>query len=160
MYNEERVDIMVTFFRNINVKVENLDSNLMRAVAVMKNNATNALKINNFEIEVLVERSNLKIKSIENIIIDGSAPICSEVASKVQSVVGQSIVPGYNKKVTELIGGEKGCTHMLELLIEVGRCIHQGNIYYEFENIGLEKCIEEYKKRSKIGCIKLSRQSQ
>lgn len=41
---------------------------------------------------------------------------CSTAAPMMKQIVGWTIGPGWNRKLKELMGGKKGCTHLMELL--------------------------------------------
>ena len=41
--------------------------------------------------------------------------ICPEITQDFQKLVGLSIVRGFKRKMTELLGGTKGCTHLAEM---------------------------------------------
>lgn len=42
--------------------------------------------------------------------------ICPEVAPRFAAVKGATIGPGWNRRIKELLGGRKGCTHLVEML--------------------------------------------
>lgn len=45
--------------------------------------------------------------------------ICGDVAPNVARLIGVPVIGGFRKKVTELIGGIEGCTHVNALLTQV-----------------------------------------
>lgn len=56
------------------------------------------------------------IKAIE--VATDAAPfqICPAILPNFQAVVGLKIGPGWNRKIKELLGGARGCTHHVEML--------------------------------------------
>lgn len=148
---------MSEYTRNINVQVDILNSDLMKAVAIMENKVEGSPKSAYFKVEVIVTVNNFEIKSVENVIIDAIFPVCCEVVPKLNDIIGITISKGYNKKIMELVGGENGCTHMVELLIEIGRCIYQAHHGHIFKKDGANKSIEEYKTRSNVQCLGLNK---
>jgi hypothetical protein len=42
--------------------------------------------------------------------------ICPDVAPNFAAVKGATIGPGWNRRIKELLGGRKGCTHLVEML--------------------------------------------
>ncbi|MBT3793159.1 MAG: DUF2889 domain-containing protein [Rhodospirillales bacterium] len=58
----------------------------------------------------------LTIKSVEASIDSGPHPICPDIAPDFKILEGICIAPGWNRKVRELLGGVKGCVHLVEML--------------------------------------------
>lgn len=42
--------------------------------------------------------------------------ICPDVAPNFAAIKGATIGPGWNRRIKELVGGRKGCTHLVEML--------------------------------------------
>jgi hypothetical protein len=42
--------------------------------------------------------------------------VCGDIAPDFAAVKGLSVAPGWRKRVNELLGGVKGCTHLVEML--------------------------------------------
>lgn len=60
--------------------------------------------------------TSFEIKNIE-VAMDGTPyRICPEIAPGFQALKGHRIGPGWRRKLKEINGGVKGCTHVLELL--------------------------------------------
>ena len=56
------------------------------------------------------------VRAVATTMDDQPHNICHEVLDNYQCLVGLRIGPGWNRKVKELLGGIKGCTHLVELL--------------------------------------------
>ncbi len=46
----------------------------------------------------------------------GPYQVCPEITPNFAVLAGERIKPGFNRRVKELLGGVKGCTHLVELL--------------------------------------------
>lgn len=58
----------------------------------------------------------LTIVAVEAVTDDGPYPICGAITPAFQNLVGLTIRPGFSRKVKELLGGVRGCTHLVELV--------------------------------------------
>lgn len=148
---------MVLFTRDINVQIEEIDANLIKATATMENKTTGSKKTGRFGIEVVLTKDTFEIKSVENVLIDGLLPVCCEVTPKLQSIVGLTVTSGYGKKVIEAAGGSEGCTHIVELLNEIARCVYQAHHGSILVTRGMTECVESFRKLSKIHCLGVSK---
>lgn len=59
---------------------------------------------------------SLTIHTVETTMDSTPYAMCSGIAPLYKQLVGESIRPGFTKRVRELFGGTKGCTHLVELL--------------------------------------------
>lgn len=59
---------------------------------------------------------DLNIKKCEAVIIWGPYNICDRIAPNFKKLEGECIKPGFTQRTKQLLGGVKGCTHLLELL--------------------------------------------
>jgi hypothetical protein len=55
----------------------------------------------------------------------GPYPHCGDIAPNFKSLIGLTIGPGWRRKTLELLGGIKGCTHLVELLGPLGTTAFQ-----------------------------------
>ena len=148
------------YIRNINVKVELEGGNLIRAIGEMENKPEGA-NAEHFKVEVVVVIDNFEIIKVENVEMCVLYPPCYEILPKLQNIIGITITQGYSKKIRELIGGNEGCTHMVELLLEIGRSINAGYGYgYLVKNFGIAANLEFYNKRDAAKCIGFTRYQQ
>lgn len=58
----------------------------------------------------------LTIRQVEAITEDGPSRSCFEIHDAYRQLEGLKIGPGFNRKIRELFGGTRGCTHFSELL--------------------------------------------
>ena len=149
---------MEIYSRNIDVKVELIESNLMKIIGVMKHKTEGAPKGESFKVELIVSMDNFEIIQVGNAEMDVLIPLCKEFIPQLQNIKGVSISAGYSKIIAEKIGGDNGCTHMVELLIEMGRSVYPAYHHgYITQQIGFDKALEEFKRRSKVKCMGLNR---
>lgn len=66
-------------------------------------------------IRLTVDRS-LTVQEIEVATDASPYRICPEIAPGFEAVKGLTIGPGWNRRLKELLGGRKGCTHLVEML--------------------------------------------
>lgn len=59
---------------------------------------------------------DLKVHDVEARTVWGPYSICGDITEDFKALVGLSIKPGWTQKTRELLGGIKGCTHLVELL--------------------------------------------
>jgi hypothetical protein len=56
------------------------------------------------------------IHHVEATTESGPYPLCGDIEPNFQRLKGATIGPGWRRKTLELLGGVKGCTHLVELL--------------------------------------------
>jgi len=54
-------------------------------------------------------------------------PACSDIAADYRKLIGLRIGPGFTRAVRELLGGTQGCTHLTDLLGQVGNTYMQAS---------------------------------
>jgi hypothetical protein len=54
-------------------------------------------------------------------------PACSDIAADYRKLIGLRIGPGFTRAVRELLGGTRGCTHLSDLLGQVGNTYMQAS---------------------------------
>ncbi|OHD12508.1 MAG: hypothetical protein A2Y41_04125 [Spirochaetes bacterium GWB1_36_13] len=88
-----------------------------------------------------VEKESKKIQEIKvNFFRSPYPELCPSSASPFEKIIGLTIAPGFNKKVSELIPAEQGCTHIRSLLKEAADGFMQSFYYYTAGNLdGLER---------------------
>ena len=63
---------------------------------------------------------NIIITSVD-VAMDGTPyAICPGIEFAFQKLIGENIGPGWNRRVLALLGGSKGCIHMVDLLRPIG----------------------------------------
>jgi hypothetical protein len=69
--------------------------------------------------QLIIEDIEVEMPTVPN-------SVCLETISCLTPVKGMSIIAGYTSKVKSLIGGPKGCNHLLALMIAMGPAAVQG----------------------------------
>ncbi len=73
---------------------------------------------------------NLHIKTSEASIVWGPYDMCNRITPNFKKLEGETIKPGFTHRTKTLLGGIKGCTHLVELLGPVATTAFQ-TIYPE-----------------------------
>jgi hypothetical protein len=82
--------------------------------------------IHHMAIRLLINCSNLLIEDIEVDLISVPVEACRETIDCLAPIKGLTITKGFTSKVKKIAGGNKGCTHLVELLLAMGPAIFQG----------------------------------
>jgi DUF2889 family protein len=54
-------------------------------------------------------------------------PVCTDVAADYRKLIGMRIGPGFTRAVREILGGSLGCTHLSDLLGQIGNTYMQAS---------------------------------
>jgi Protein of unknown function (DUF2889) len=87
--------------------------------------------IHHMAIRLLVNCSNLLIEDIDVDLISVPRKVCCETIRCLVSIKGLTITKGFTSKVKKLAGGNKGCTHLVELLLAMAPAAIQGYAAYQ-----------------------------
>lgn len=68
---------------------------------------------------------DMKIHNVEAVTDAGPYPHCGDITPNFMALRGVTIGPGWRRKTLELLGGIKGCTHLVELLGPLGTTAFQ-----------------------------------
>lgn len=82
--------------------------------------------IHHMVIRLLVNCSNLMIEDADVELITVPREICKETMDSLESIKGLLITKGFTLKVKKIAGGNKGCTHLVELLQAMAPAVLQG----------------------------------
>ena len=82
------------------------------------------MPIHNMGLRLTID-SDYIVQDVAAIMIDRPHEICNQILSAFQQLIGLRIGPGWNRKIKELLGGVKGCTHLLELLGPMATVVFQ-----------------------------------
>jgi len=83
-------------------------------------------------IHLLINKTNLKIEDIHVEMPVVPTEACLETIHCLDLIKGLSISGGFTSKVKNIAGGNKGCSHLVALLISMGPAIIQGyGAYYD-----------------------------
>ncbi|MEE8272107.1 MAG: DUF2889 domain-containing protein [Alphaproteobacteria bacterium] len=67
----------------------------------------------------------LTIRAVEAVTDRGPYHICGDIAPAFDKLVGLSMRPGFTRRVRQLLGGVRGCTHLVELLVPMATTAFQ-----------------------------------
>jgi hypothetical protein len=82
--------------------------------------------IHHMAIRLLVNCSNLLIEDIEVDLTSVPREMCRETIDCLAPIKGLTITRGFTAKVKKLAGGNKGCTHLVELILAMAPAVFQG----------------------------------
>jgi hypothetical protein len=82
--------------------------------------------IHHMVIRLLVNCSTFVIEDLDMELISVPRDFCRETMGFLAPVKGMTIAPGFTAKVKKLVGGNKGCTHVMELLLAMAPTVVQG----------------------------------
>lgn len=82
--------------------------------------------IHHMTIRLLVNCSNLLIEDIDAELISVPRDVCRETINCLAPIKGLTITKGFTLKVKKIAGGNKGCTHLVELLQAMAPAALQG----------------------------------
>lgn len=68
---------------------------------------------------------DMKVHDAEAATAEGPYPHCGAIAPNFKALVGLTIGPGWRRRTLELLGGIRGCTHLVELLGPIGTTAFQ-----------------------------------
>ncbi len=82
--------------------------------------------IHDMAVRLLVNCSNLLIEDVDVDLISVPRSECRETINCLAPIKGLTITKGFTSKVKKIVCGNKGCTHLVELLIAMAPAIFQG----------------------------------
>ena len=82
-------------------------------------------------VRLLVNCSDLLIEDIDVDLLHVPRQTCLETIACLAPIKGLRIAKGFTAKVKNLVGGEKGCTHLVELLLAMAPAAIQGFAAYQ-----------------------------
>ncbi len=77
---------------------------------------TEPLDAHDMVVDLVVGFPTLEIESVEVVLDTHPDVMCPSIEPAFQQMVGLSIARGFGRKLTELFGGPRGCTHVVALL--------------------------------------------
>lgn len=80
------------------------------------------------KIQLLVQPVTMKIKEISAEMVRVPYEVCPKALKGIEQLKGLPIQAGINRRVIELIGGQSGCVHVVDLLRESFVGAVQGNM--------------------------------
>jgi hypothetical protein len=82
--------------------------------------------IHHMAIRLLVNCSNLVIEDVDVELIAVPREVCRETINCLAQIKGMTISKGFTLKIKKIAGGNKGCTHLVELLQTMAPAVFQG----------------------------------
>jgi hypothetical protein len=82
--------------------------------------------IHHMAIQLLVNCSNFLIEDIDVDLTSVPREVCRETIDCLAPIKGLTVAKGFTLKVKQMAGGNKGCTHLVELLQAMAPAIFQG----------------------------------
>ena len=82
--------------------------------------------IHHMAIRLLVNCSNLLIEEVDVDLISVPREACRETIDCLAPIKGLTITKGFTSKVKKIAGGNKGCAHLVELLLAMAPAVVQG----------------------------------
>ena len=73
----------------------------------------------NMELKLVLDTS-LLIKDIQAQTLASPFAMCPKITQNYKELIGIRIRPGWSRKVKQIVGQQKGCTHISELLLYIG----------------------------------------
>jgi hypothetical protein len=87
--------------------------------------------IHHMTIRLLVNCSNLLIEDVDVDMISVPREVCRETNDCLTQIKGLTITKGFTLKVKKIAGGNKGCTHLVELIQTMAPAVFQGYAAYQ-----------------------------
>jgi hypothetical protein len=123
--------------RNIEVSIYDYDGQRIIAEGVFKDDRLQETHlitgetfpkgaIHHMAIRLLVNSSNFLIEDIDVELLSVPRPVCRETIDCLSPLKGLTVTKGFTSKVKRLVGGTKGCTHLMELILAMAPVIFQG----------------------------------
>lgn len=82
--------------------------------------------VHDLVIRMRVKGPDLTIEEIETDMVEVPRAECREALHSLKPVVGMKISPGFTDRVKALVGGPKGCSHLVALLLAMAPAAVQG----------------------------------
>ena len=132
----ERVIKIKIFQREIKISVEEEKGNL-KVISHLKDDD------HEMKVVLIAEKETLEIKDINAKMLTVPYQICPEALNEVRAIIGMKVESGINKKVREVMGGVKGCVHIVDLLGECFKGVIQANIRLKIKGLTGDKRIDK-----------------
>ena len=82
--------------------------------------------LHHMAIRMLINVSNFMIEDIDADLKSVPREVCRETIGCLTPIKGLTITKGFTSKVKKLAGGNKGCTHLVELILAMAPSVFQG----------------------------------
>ena len=82
--------------------------------------------LHHLDVTLLIKPDPLMIEDAQAQMIHVPLPECTTTLDTVEKLKGLEIKAGFSKKIRDIMGGKKGCSHLCNLIIAMGQEIVQG----------------------------------
>ena len=82
--------------------------------------------VHHMAIRLLVNCSTLLIEDVDVDLMSVPREVCRETIDCLSCIKGLTITKGFTSKVKKLAGGNKGCAHLVELILAMAPAVFQG----------------------------------
>jgi len=82
--------------------------------------------IHHFSLTLVID-DDCEIRDVAATTLAAPWPVCTEISAEYRKLVGLRIGPGFTHAVRQLLGGTQGCTHLSDLLVQVGNTYMQAS---------------------------------
>ncbi|MBN2078689.1 MAG: DUF2889 domain-containing protein [Spirochaetes bacterium] len=83
-------------------------------------------EIHHMVVRLLVHTNTFAIEDVEVEMVRTPRDECRELQGSLGVIKGERIVRGFSRRMRDLLGGVRGCTHLLALLLDMGPAALQG----------------------------------
>ncbi len=83
-------------------------------------------RIHHFSLCVVID-DDYQIRDVEAKAMAAPWPVCTDIAAEYRKLIGLRIGPGFNRAVRDILGGPLGCTHLTDLLGQIGNTYMQSS---------------------------------
>jgi hypothetical protein len=90
--------------------------------------------VHHMAIRLLVNCSNLLIEDVDVDLISVPREVCRETIDCLAPIKGLTVTKGFTSQVKKLAGGNKGCTHLVELILAMAPAVFQGFGAHQSQN--------------------------
>jgi hypothetical protein len=80
--------------------------------------------VHNMRLRLTVD-DTMTVRDVDAALDAGPHHVCADITPAYKILVGERIKPGWNLRVRELLGGVKGCVHLVEMLGPIGTVAYQ-----------------------------------
>ena len=82
--------------------------------------------IHHFSLGLVID-DDYQIRDVAAKTLAAPWPVCTDIAADYRKLIGLRIGHGFNRAVREILGGTLGCTHLTDLLTQVGNTYMQAS---------------------------------
>jgi hypothetical protein len=82
--------------------------------------------MHHIDVKLLIKSDPLMIEDAQAQMIHVPLTDCSATLDTIEQLKGLEVKSGFSKKISSIMGGKKGCTHLCNLIIAMGQEIVQG----------------------------------